>query len=95
VVGISIAHICTVIGFLRGKGKGKFHPITGHKGPQVSLTTALDGVGGQRHAPATLPTGKIRYPLYRRLGWPQGPVWTGTENLAPTGIQSPDPPTRS
>jgi len=30
------------------------------------------GVGGQRHAPAALPPGKIRYPLHRRLGWPQG-----------------------
>ena len=30
------------------------------------------GVGGQRHVPAVLPPGKIRYPLYRRLGGPQG-----------------------
>ena len=30
------------------------------------------GVGGQRHTPAALPPGKIRYPLYRRLGGPQG-----------------------
>ena len=29
-------------------------------------------VGGQRHAPAALPPGKTRYPLYRRLGEPQG-----------------------
>ena len=29
------------------------------------------GVGGQRHAPAALPPGKTRYPLYRRLGGPQ------------------------
>ena len=29
------------------------------------------GVGGQSHAPATLPPGKTRYPLYRRLGRPQ------------------------
>ena len=28
-------------------------------------------VGGQRHAPAVLPPGKIRYPLYRKLGGPQ------------------------
>ena len=28
-------------------------------------------VGGQRHAPAALTPGKTRYPLYRRLGWPQ------------------------
>ena len=30
------------------------------------------GVGGQRDAPAALPPGKTRYPLYRRLGGPQG-----------------------
>ena len=29
------------------------------------------GVGGQRHAPAALLPGKIRYPLYRRMGGPQ------------------------
>jgi hypothetical protein len=28
-------------------------------------------VGGQRHAPAALATGRTRYPLYRRLGGPQ------------------------
>jgi len=43
-----------------------------------------------------LPPGKNRYPLYRRLGGPQGPVWAGAENLAPpTGIRSPDRPARS
>jgi hypothetical protein len=30
------------------------------------------GIGGQRHAPAALPPGMTRYPLYRRLGGPQG-----------------------
>jgi hypothetical protein len=30
------------------------------------------GVGGQRHAPAALPPEKTRYPLYGRLGGPQG-----------------------
>jgi hypothetical protein len=29
-------------------------------------------VGGQRHAPATLPQGKTRYPLCNRLDGPQG-----------------------
>jgi len=45
------------------KSKGKVHPRTGHEGPEgekrysrtLSLTSALDGVGGQRHAPAALP----------------------------------------
>ena len=35
----------------KDKGTGKFHPITGHEG--------LDGVGGQRHAPASLPQRKL------------------------------------
>jgi hypothetical protein len=30
------------------------------------------GVGDQRRAPAALPPGKTRYPLYRRLAGPQG-----------------------
>ena len=30
------------------------------------------GVGGQHHAPAALPPGKTQYPLYSRLGGPQG-----------------------
>jgi hypothetical protein len=30
------------------------------------------GMGGQRHSPAALPPGMTRYPLYRRLGGPQG-----------------------
>jgi hypothetical protein len=34
-------------------------------------TSALDGVGVQRHAPADLPPEKTWYPLYRRLGGPQ------------------------
>ena len=38
----------------------------------LSLTSALHGVGGQRHAPAALPPVMTRYPLYRRLGRPQG-----------------------
>jgi hypothetical protein len=38
----------------------------------LSLTSTLDVVGGQRHAPAVLPLGKTRYPLFRRLCGPQG-----------------------
>jgi hypothetical protein len=49
------------------QGKGKVLPRTGHEGPEgggerysstLSLTLALDGVGGQLHAPAALPPGK-------------------------------------
>jgi hypothetical protein len=52
------------------------------------------GVGGQRHAPAALSPGKTWYPLCRRLGGP-GLFWMGVEDLAPTGIQSPDHPARN
>ena len=38
----------------------------------LSLTSALDGVGWSTQAPAALPPGKTRYPLYRRLDVPQG-----------------------
>jgi hypothetical protein len=55
--------------------KGKIYPWTSHESPggeqmysfTLSSTLALDGVGGQRHAPATLPQGRTRYLLYS--GW--------------------------
>jgi hypothetical protein len=34
----------------------------------MKLTSVLDGVGGQGHAPAALPPGKNLYPLYTG-GW--------------------------
>jgi hypothetical protein len=64
----------------KGEVKGKVHSRTGLEGPEVeqrysstlSLTSAQDGVGGQRHVLAALPPGKTRYPLYRRLRGTQG-----------------------
>jgi hypothetical protein len=51
-------------------------------------------VGGQRHAPAALLQER---PGTHSIGDWVGPrpVWTGAENLAPTGIRSPDRPARS
>ena len=40
-------------------------------------------------------SGKNPVPIVQEAGWAPGPVWTGTENLAFTGIRSPDRPTRS
>ena len=34
-------------------------------------------------------------PMVQVAGWASGPVWTGAENLAPTGIRSPGCPARS
>jgi hypothetical protein len=53
------------------------------------------GVGGQRHAPAVYPRERDPLPTLQEAGWAPGPVWTGAENLAPTGIRSPDRPARS
>jgi len=40
------------------------------------LTTALEGGVGSASSPGrSLSPGKTRYPLYRRLGWPQ--AWSG------------------
>ena len=51
-------------------------------------TSALDGEGvGQRHAPAALPLGKTRYPLYRTLGGTQGPSGRVGKISPPTGIR--------
>jgi hypothetical protein len=53
------------------------------------------GLGGQRQAPTALPPGKDPVPIAYEAGWAPGPVWTGVENLAPTGIRFPDRPARS
>jgi hypothetical protein len=39
--------------------------------------------------------GKDPGPIVQEAGWATGPVRTGAENLAPTGIRSPDRPARS
>jgi len=41
----------------------------------TSLNSALDGVGGHRHAPAALSLGKRQ-----ETGWTPVPVWTGRED---------------
>jgi len=55
----------------------------------LSLTSALYGVGDQRHAPAALHPEKTLYPLYIT---PWVDHRADAENLATTGIRSPDRP---
>jgi len=51
---------------LESKGRDKDHSRTGHEGQEgeyrysstLSLTSALDGVGGQLHVPASLVPGR-------------------------------------
>jgi hypothetical protein len=41
-----------------------------------------------------LTLGKDPVPIVQETVWASGPVWTGAENLASTGIRSPDRPAR-
>ena len=41
-----------------------------------------------------LTPGQDPVPIVQEAGWASGLVWTDAENLAPTGIRSPDHPAR-
>jgi len=51
-------------------------------------------VRGQLTPRQHLTPGNDPVPIVQEAGWDSGPVWTGAENLAPTGIRSPDRPAR-
>ena len=52
------------------------------------LTTELEGVRRQRHAPAALYPGKDPVPIILEAGWAPKSVLMFAENLASTGIGS-------
>ena len=56
------------------------------------MTTALEGDEGSASRPGRSLPRKNPVPIVQEAGWAPGPVWTGAENLAPTGIRSPDRP---
>jgi hypothetical protein len=59
------------------------------------MTTALEGGKGVSVTSRPLFTpGKDTVPIVQETGWAPGPVWTDAENLASTGIRSPDRPAR-
>jgi hypothetical protein len=60
------------------------------------MTTALEGGEGSASLLGrSLPPGKTRYPLYRRLGGPRGGSGQVRKISPPTGIGSTDRPARS
>ena len=50
------------------------------------LTSALEGVCGQHHAPAAFTPRKDPVPIVQEAGWTPEPVWIGAENLDPPGF---------
>ena len=60
------------------------------------MATALEGGEGSASRPSrSLPPGKTRYPLYRKLGWPQGRSGQVRKISPLTGIRSLDRPALS
>ena len=59
------------------------------------LTSALGKGEWSTLCSARFTPKKEPVPVVKESGWAPGPVWTGAENLAPTGIRSPDRPARS
>ena len=52
------------------------------------------GMGGSAPRSGCFTPGKYPVPIVQEAEWAIGPVWTGAENVAPTGIRSPDRPPR-
>ena len=54
-----------------------------------------DGGGWSAPRPGRFTPWKVPVPIEQETGWTPGPAWTVGENVAPTGIRSPDRPARS
>jgi hypothetical protein len=77
--------------------KGKSHPTTGHESPEgeYRYSSTLHSTSASTPRSGRFTPGKDPVLIVEEVGWAPEPVWTGEENLAPTGIRSPDGPTRS
>jgi hypothetical protein len=61
----------------------------------LPLTSALDEGGWSTPRPCLFTPGKDPISIMQEAGWAPRSLWTGAENLAPTGIRSPNRPARS
>ena len=59
------------------------------------FSSALDGVEWLTLRPGRFTPRNKPIRIVQVAGWAPGPVWTVAENLAPTGIRSPDLPALS
>ena len=73
----------------------RVHPRRGHEGPEgewrynptLSLTSALDEGGQSTPHPGRFTPRNDLILIVQEAGWAPRLDWTGSENLAPTGIQ--------
>jgi hypothetical protein len=94
---------------MKGGKKVKYTPVqalrlctgsTAHRGSR-GIALLFHGHGTRRGCVVSLTPrplftpGKVPVPFVQKARWAPGPVWTGAENFAPTGIRSPDLPARS
>ena len=89
---------------LHASNKGKFHPTRSHEPPTGGVEVQLHyflklGARWKWVVNGTprpfYPQERDPVPFVQEAGWASGRVWTGEENLAPTGIRSPDHPNPS
>ena len=88
---------------IRSKNPGKGKLLPGHEGPEGNRCITLlflqprrlDGGGWSTPCHGRFTPWKDPVPIVQETGWASGPVWAVAENLAPTGIRSPDRPARS
>ena len=85
------------VGIKVGRVKGTVRPRTEGVEVQPYSFFILAARWGEWSTPLTgrFTPEKDPVPIVQEAGWAPGPVWTGAENLAYTGIRSPDRPTRS
>lgn len=81
------------------QSKGKVLPVTGHEGAEgyktnswtLPLTAAVSVGWWLTSRPGRcISREKEWVPILQETEWPSESVWTGTENVIPTGIRSPD-----
>ena len=59
------------------------------------MITALEVGEGSASHPGSFAPGKDPVPIVQEAGWVPEPVWMGAENLALTGIRTPERSARS
>jgi len=95
---VSVQYVAVMV--YTGKAFTLQQAMKAQRGVDVQLCSFFNfsarwDLGGQRHVQAALPPGKGPEPTVQKTWRAPGPVWTGAENVARTGIRSPNRSARS